>query len=303
MNFNFQRLLLKALLSFSLTATIALVSSPAAASGPSPLFGKPVIPVPNSNGHGVKHLRNEIETSNWSGYAVAHFETGITYTSASGTWTVPTVTQPSPNTAGYSASWVGIGGFCQDANCHKVDKSLIQLGTEQNISSSGTTSYQSWYELLPNPPVAIPIKVSPGNVVTASLTDPSPTSPKHDPTSRHGGGTSTQEWTLTFTNISKGISWQTTLPYKSSLASAEWIEEAPTSGGTILPLANYSTASFDSSTVNGNSNPSLTTKNGITMLDPQGQTSNPSNPDSDTDGFSTCWGNGTSMTACSALSS
>lgn len=303
MNFKFQRLLVKTLLSFSLTVTIALATSPAAATSTSSLFGKPVIPVPNSNGNGVKHLRNQIETSNWSGYAVAHFETGITYTSASGTWAVPAITQPSPNSAGYSASWVGIGGFCQDANCHKVDKSLIQLGTEQNISSTGITSYQAWYELLPNPPISIPVTVRPGNIVTASLSDPSSTSPKHGPTSTHGGSSSSQNWMLSFSDISTGASWTTTVSYKSSLASAEWIEEAPTSGGTILPLANYSTASFDLGTINGSGNPNLAASNGIVMLDPQGQTSNPSNPDSDYDGFSTCWGSGTSMTACSAPTS
>lgn len=287
------------------------------------LFGKPVKPVPAPNGLGPKHLANQVETSNWSGYAVAHFETGLSYTSASGSWVVPSVTQPAPGSAGYSASWVGIGGYCENSSCHKVDRSLIQLGTQQDISSTGATSYGAWYELLPNPPVAIPVQVSPGDSVAASLVDPptisfSPGGPKSPNTGPKGPGSnppsptagpshgpkgSGQSWILKFSDLTTGVSWQTTLTYDSSLASAEWIEEAPTSGGTILPLANFATAVFDHGTVNSGLNPNLVTSDGIVMVDPQGQTSNPSSPDSDSDGFSACWGTGSTLTSCSAQAS
>src|SRR6185503_10225868 len=58
-------------------------------------------------------------STNWSGYAA----TGGTYTSVTGTWTVPTV---SATTAGADATWVGIGGI------NSTD--LIQAGTEATVS-------------------------------------------------------------------------------------------------------------------------------------------------------------------------
>lgn len=260
--------------------------------------------MPSPNGHGAKRIRNQIETSNWSGYAVAHFETGITYSEASGSWAIPSIAQPSPGRTGYSASWVGIGGFCENSGCTKVDRSLIQLGTEQDISSNGTTSYGAWYELLPNPPIAIPVQVNPGDGVAASLSHPT-TSPlsEHGNASNRGAKKSSQTWMLSFSNLTTGAAWTTTLRYRSSLASAEWIEEAPASGGTTLPLANYTTVTFDQGTVNGSANPSLVQDNGIIMVDPQGQSSNPSVPDSGTDGFSTCSGNGTALTTCTVPAS
>jgi hypothetical protein len=116
---------------------------------------------------------NEFMTSNWSGYAIAHYQTGQNYTSASGTWVVPTVTfgaTQSGTNEEYSATWVGIGGFCMNALCARADKTLIQLGTSQYVSSSSATSYFAWYEMLPQAPVTITaITVNPGDQITASV--------------------------------------------------------------------------------------------------------------------------------------
>ena len=74
-----------------------------------------------------------------------------------------------------SAEWVGIGGFCKNAQCNKqkdVDKTLIQLGTAQEAFGTSDLQYFAWYELLPRAPITTPLAVNPGDVynITASLT-------------------------------------------------------------------------------------------------------------------------------------
>ncbi|MDA8145379.1 MAG: G1 family endopeptidase [Thermaerobacter sp.] len=269
------------------------------ASGAGALGGR-VHPLRTPGGRVAHNLRQAMETSNWSGYAVAYWETGDHYAAATAQWTVPAVTAPPGFSTGYSSSWLGIGGFCLDANCTSVDSTLIQLGTEQNASSTGATQYFAWFETLPKPSKVIrALAIHPGDLIQASLAD-GPTF--HGGKTKAGGGSSAkQTWTLTMRDVTTGTSWSTTLRYASSLASAEWVEEAPWSGG-VLPLADFGTATFDPGTVNG-VNPLLTTQEGIVMNDPNGQTANPSAPDSDTDGFNVCWGNGTSLTSCSAPNS
>ncbi len=284
----------------------ALVASPAR-------LGHPVQPVRGPNGAALRGPVDQVETTNWSGYAVAHFETGLTYTSASGTWVVPSVTPPPGYSSGYSSSWVGVGGFCENAACSAVDSTLIQLGTEQDASSSGAT-YSAWYELLPSGPVTIPLTVQSGDTVTASLADGPSVAVHGNAKPGHGGhggggGVSGQTWTLSMTVTQPSGSastWSTTVAYNSSLLSAEWIEEAPV--GCIgrycvqLPLADYGTATFDPGTAAGSS-PGLVASDAVVAVNPNGETSNPSAPDSDADGFDTCWGQGTALVACSAPTS
>ncbi|TAN29543.1 MAG: hypothetical protein EPN30_02215 [Actinomycetota bacterium] len=272
-----------------------------------PFMSGAVQPVRNPNGSIAHNSKNQVYTTNWSGYAVAKYATGSSYTSATASWVVPTVAAVPGFATSYSSSWVGIGGFCLNSGCTRVDKTLIQLGTEQDASSSGST-YYAWYETLPQ--AMTPIKtmtINPGDTIVASLAD----GPKAAQTNTKakggggkaggGGGSKAQTWVLTLTDNTTGGSWSTTLSYASSLASAEWIEEAPYSGG-VLPLADFGTATFDPGTANG-SNPSLTSSNGIVMSNPNGQTSNVSVPDSDTDGFNACWGSGSSYTSCASPTS
>jgi hypothetical protein len=237
----------------------------------------------------LKRGRNaEILTSNWAGYAAAQFETGQIYTAAQGSWTVPTLTfeandnDPRSLRTQYSATWVGIGGFCEDANCTIGDPTLIQLGTDQDVSSDNRTNYFSWYELLPNSPVIMNRKifpVVPGDQITASLQCNAPCTDN------------TQSWTLSMTSTNASWpkrGWTVTLPYASSKLSAEWIEEAPSSRAGILPLANFGTVTIDPD-LGAESAPALSlATNGILMEDPWGQTANVSDPDAT--GFNACWG-------------
>jgi len=101
------------------------------------------------------------------------------------------------------------------------------------------------------------------------------------------------------TNQTAGWTWTQSVQYQSSMASAEWITEAPWDSSGELPLDDFVQATFDPVFANG-ANPNLTlSANGIQMSNSWGETSNPS----ETLGgnvFSTCWGLAPSYTPCTA---
>jgi hypothetical protein len=224
---------------------------------------------------GIRRLRNSIVTGYWSGYAVT---ASAPYTSASGTFQVPSVTNDGlSGSTEYVSQWVGIGGY--------GDATLIQLGAIEYASASGSSFYRVWYELYPAGSAGIPHSVRPGDVITVSLQCTAACSPS-----------SVQTWQLSMSDQTAGWSWTQSFQYQSTMASAEWITEAP--GWPTLPLADYGQATFDPVEANG-LNPNLSlSANGVIMQDPYGETSNPSSP-VDGDVFSTCWGNG-SLTPCTA---
>ena len=195
--------------------------------------------------------------SNWSGYAKSG-----SYTRATGSWVVPSVSRT--KSASYSSAWVGIDGF--------TNSSLIQTGTESDYYN-GAAHYNAWWEILPAPETPITsFAVHPGDVMTASITK--------------GSGSS---WTITISD-NHGGSFTTTQNYSGPGASVEWVEEAPTVGGRVAPLAHYSSPDlFDPGTANGAS-PGLTANDGGVMVQKRVQVSTPSAPDSDGDGFNMSYG-------------
>jgi Peptidase A4 family len=221
---------------------------------------------------------------NWSGYVVASYATNGFYGSAKMEWVVPAVTYGSTldttRSPQYSSNWVGIGGFCQDYLCTSTDYTLIQLGTEQDVSSDGTTHYYAWYETLPLPETPLNVNrhpVMPGDAMKASLTCVADCDQP------------VQTWRLRMKDKTQGWTWQRKIPYGSSVQSAEWIEEAPFSGG-ILPLANFGTSRFSAKIGTNGVTPSLTYYgNGLQLGNSWGQTSNPSTPNASA-GFNACWG-------------
>jgi len=262
-------------------AAVGVTSGPVAAQTPTPserLTHGPIELHRNADGSIKRGLRNEIQTGYWSGFAVT---AAAPYTSASGTFQVPRVSYSgSGHSYEDSALWVGIGG--------DGDSTLIQLGTEQLVTSSGTASYYVWYELYPAATVYLGHTVNPGDIVTASLQCAAACSPGL-----------VQTWQLTMTDETAGWSWTQSVQYQSSMASAEWITEAPWDSSGELPLDDFVQATFDPVSANG-VNPNLTlAANGIQMADPYGETSSPSAPVGG-DVFSTCWGLGPSYTPCTA---
>ena len=276
----------------------------------------------NQDGTIARGAHNEIATSNWSGYALANYLTGETYTSAQLNWTVPRVSYVLPPPvchvvnigskktvticipplvqAEYSASWVGIGGYCENASCTAVDNTLIQLGTAHNVSLNGATQYYAWIEMPPADPIIISptypncnslscaYPVHPGDDITASLTC-------QDPCTLGAN----QTWVLAMRDKTQNWSWSTQVQYSSSLLSAEWIQEAPVSSAGVLPLADFRITKFvptynNYQAPNFPSGPNNTDGiDAILMIDPYGETSNPSvAEESPTVGaFNLCWGN------------
>jgi hypothetical protein len=202
----------------TLAATAAVVAVVAiAGSGSAAATGREgaVRAIPGAPNHKISNSTS----TNWSGYAV----TGGRYTTVTASWTQPSVT--CSGTA-YSSFWVGIDG--------DTSGTVEQTGTEADCNGS-TAVYSSWYEMYPKFPTNYPDTVRPGDHFTSSVTT-------------DGKG----NFTLTLSNTTRGWTESVAKRLKSArLASAEVIAEAPSSSGGVLPLANFGTASFSGSTVNG----------------------------------------------------
>jgi hypothetical protein len=223
----------------------AAVAAPAVASAAPSQLNAPL--------HGRSHSGNSSYSGNWSGYA----ETGSGYTSVTGTWTVPTVTPTSDDR--YTSHWIGIDG---DGN-----SDLIQLGTEAD-STGGRATYSAWWEILPDYSIDIPgITPRPGDSITASITQSSST-----------------KWKISLKDNSNGESYSATKTYNGPAASAEWIVEAPTVGGSQSAAAKFSPITFSGLTANG-ANPHLTTADEIILRSGSKNISTPSAPTSSGNGF------------------
>ena len=165
-------------------------------------------------------------SSNWSGYAV----TGTTFSTVSGSWAQPNARcSASAVDTTASAFWVGLGGEAGSSNA------LEQTGTEADCLPNGTIRYSAWYELVPRASVRISLKVSAGDLISASVSV---------------SGTSV---TLRLSNLTTHMAFAKTLKLSApDISSAEWIAEAPsavTPGGTnVLPLTDFGTVRFSKAT-------------------------------------------------------
>jgi hypothetical protein len=159
--------------------------------------------------------RTSDTSSNWSGYVA----NGGTYTSVTGTWIVP---QVGATSTGADATWVGIGGV--------TGTDLIQAGTQATVSG-GTASYEAWTETLPDSSRTVSLDVSPGDSVTVTITEKT-----------------SGVWLIAMANNTTKASYQRTVSYSSSRSSAEWIQEAPSSGRSVIPLDDFGTLRFTAGT-------------------------------------------------------
>ncbi len=163
-------------------------------------------------------------STNWSGYADVA-DSGYTFTSVSGQWTVPTVQLPIGSSSAYSAFWVGLDGFSSS--------SVEQTGVEAQITD-GRASYYAWYEMYPAAETEITsINVSAGDTITASVS--------------YSAG----NFTLAIDDTTSGKSYSISLAGSDDRSSAEWIAEAPTlvtrrGGEKLLTLADFGSVSFSS---------------------------------------------------------
>jgi hypothetical protein len=227
---------------------------------------------------------NANQSGNWFGYNQGAVTKGTLFNSITGNWTVPKVSQHTKGQAEYSSDWIGIGGGCPESTCTVPDATLIQTGTEQDVSSSGAPSYSAWWEIIPLPSINFPMTVAPGDRMHASVAEPVPFS---------------NVWTITLTDVTRGETDSQTVPYTSSHDTAEWIEETPLIIGTgagFAPLPNATSPAFDLATVNG-APAKLAPSQEIQLVDSNGKVIGaPSAPDPDADGFNAC----TWATLCAA---
>jgi Peptidase A4 family len=164
------------------------------------------------------------QSTNWAGYA-AH---GSSYRNVQGTWVQPGV-RCARGMQTYSSYWVGIGGYSASSNA------LEQIGTELDCSAFGRVSSTAWYELVPAPSTRIRLAVRPGDVMQAAVS------------------ISGNSVTVTLNDITRRQGFRKTVRASSlDLTSAEWIVEAPSecisaNSCQTLPLANFGSASFSSS--------------------------------------------------------
>jgi hypothetical protein len=208
----------------------------------------------NSADHVISRQHNASYSTNWSGYA----ETGSGYTSATASWTVPSVSATSSST--YSSAWVGIDG---DGN-----SDLIQTGTESDYVN-GRSEYSAWWEILPDYSVTISgLTVKAGDSVTASVAKSSGTS-----------------WVISLKDNTTGKSWSSTKTYSGPGQSAEFVQEAPTVSGSQSAVAHFSTFSFSDLEVD-NASPGLASSEKIILRQHGVDYSTPSDPNSSGNGFS-----------------
>lgn len=169
---------------------------------------------------------SQVTSSNWSGYAVTGAKGA--FHDASGSWTVPTLTCQSRQTA-YSAMWVGIDGY----NSNTVE----QIGTESDCVNGVAENY-AWFEFYPHNSYTIETPIRAGDLISAEV--------------KYSGG----KFTVSL-SVNHGTPFSTSTKLnQADLSSAEWIVEAPYSGG-VLPLADFGSALFgaNNTAVTGSAKP------------------------------------------------
>ena len=165
-------------------------------------------------------------SSHWAGY-VAIPRAGA-FTAVQATWVQPRIRCDRPSSS--VAFWIGLGGATRHA------RGLEQIGTSADCSDTLVPSYSAWSELIPAParPVELPVRVAPGDTITAQVV---------------AGDTTV---TFTLRNVTTDEAFAVETPARLlDLTSAEWIVEAPSlcfQRCTTLPLAKFGNLTFTSTT-------------------------------------------------------
>jgi hypothetical protein len=238
--------------------------------------------LPDSHGHLVKPVKpgltvNANESTNWFGYNQGTLEQGgKQFHSIAGDWNVPRATQHKRGRAESSSAWIGIGGGCVDAQCNVGDNTLIQTGTEQDVSKLGKASYSAWWEVIPGPSFTIHnFKVRPGDHMHASIAEV----PK-----------GSEMWRITLRNVTRNRTFSRVVPYSSSHATAEWINETPVIIGTnagVADLPNLSRTIFNRARTN-RAAAGLKSSERMLLTSNNKVVGTPSAPDGQHDGFALC---------------
>lgn len=215
----------------ALLLSVALLPGAAAAgggsaSGPSTSFAGRAVVTPQVS-------------SNWSGYAlVPPTVDPMTFEDVTGTWVQPKARCSSGRRDG-SAFWVGLGGYAEGS------PALEQLGTAAECDGTVPVPRTfAWWEIVPASAVPIPIKILPGDTITAAVLIKG------------------QTITFSLRNVTRQVRFSKIVHTGQTLdvGSAEWITEAPsecTPAGrcTVIPLTNFGTVTFTRAAAIGNAHP------------------------------------------------
>jgi hypothetical protein len=168
-----------------------------------------------------------VQSANWAGYAASLGTTTFRFVSAH--FTVPTLDcsgVTAPNGA-WSAHWIGLDGF------RSTSTTVEQTGVVAACNGA-TAEYAAFWEMFPNAPQYPPITVNPGDKISMSVFY----------------NRFTRKFTLTFSDTTRGQHFSRTRSCPAGTTcrrnSAEAISEAPfdTTTASVLPLADFHTASF-----------------------------------------------------------
>ncbi|KAJ4464535.1 aspergillopepsin-2 heavy chain [Lentinula edodes] len=178
---------------------------------------------------------HEEYSENWAGVFFESPPSGETYSTVTGTFTVPSI---SGN--GAASAWVGIDGVT-------YTDAILQAGLDFTISD-GTISYDAWYEWYPDTAFDISgFDISEGDSITVTV-----------------DATSDTEGTITLENTSTGQSVTQTVSAPDSSATlggqnVEWIVEDFEENGSLVTLCDFGTITFtDASASAGSSTVDLT---------------------------------------------
>ena len=182
-------------------------------------------------------------SSNWSGYIVP---STAPVTSVSGDFTVPILDCAKTKNAG-EAAWVGIGG------ARGAAEDLLQTGVVSDCVGGVQVEDPAWWEEYPESPADLfqSMTVSPGDRIQASVSqgvDGSWTTRLDDLTTQVSGFMQTGHVWGTFRDAEPtAITTEgdaTAVTYSGG-TTAEWIvEDYGTSGGTLVPFADFGTVTF-----------------------------------------------------------
>jgi hypothetical protein len=175
-------------------------------------------------------LRPAMQISpNWSGYvATAPPGKAISYTSVTGTWTVPKAICSKKTGKTYSTVWVGLGGWTQTRQ--------EEVGTNANCTPWGKPRYYAWFELVPylSFPTDVKKKVFAGDTITGVVRIVKSKVVVLRIKNR------TRHWTFT-----RRINW-----WNNDTSTADWIVEAPAECLKLV-CSEASLANFRSVTMRG----------------------------------------------------
>jgi hypothetical protein len=258
----------------SWVAILVMLSFPLVAAGPA------IAPASHASGPTLAPaiFHGAASSTNWGGYAVTAARGSVS--SVVGSWIEPAIQGTCPVRNQYSSFWVGIDGY----NSGTVE----QTGTDSDCQG-GVATYYAWYEFYPKAShVITTLTIKAGDVISASVTF----------------SKTTNKFTTKITDVTTGKSFSTASTVKGAhRSSAEWIAEAPSSSGGVLPLANFGTVyfGFDTTSVSGTDSATIGTTTGtmgsfstltsITMVNSAGTATKASPSSVSTDGtsFSVAW--------------